>query len=79
MLNIIGQHTKLFLSRWLQNPLQTGAMIPSGSALARLMAEQIDISGHGVVVEYGRNGTVPNSLLVNTTLIPTHIPNLEAT
>ena len=53
MLRIFDQQDRLFLSRWLRNPLRTGAVMPSGSMLARLMANQIDTAGDGVVLELG--------------------------
>src|SRR6202171_4678891 len=47
-----------FLSTWLQSPLKTGALSPSGPALAKAMAAEIDPSVPGPVVELGP-GTGP--------------------
>jgi phosphatidylethanolamine/phosphatidyl-N-methylethanolamine N-methyltransferase len=47
-----------FLSTWLQSPLKTGALSPSGPALAKAMAAEIDPSVPGPVVEIGP-GTGP--------------------
>jgi phosphatidylethanolamine/phosphatidyl-N-methylethanolamine N-methyltransferase len=47
-----------FLSMWLQSPLKTGALSPSGPALAKAMAAEIDPSVPGPVVEIGP-GTGP--------------------
>jgi phosphatidylethanolamine/phosphatidyl-N-methylethanolamine N-methyltransferase len=47
-----------FLSSWLQNPLKTGAVSPSSPALARAMAQQVDPSIPGPIVELGP-GTGP--------------------
>ncbi len=75
MLRIFDQQDKIFISRWLRNPLRTGAVIPSGSMLARLMANQVDAAGDGVVLELGGGtgaitaalleaGTAPERLVV---------------
>jgi phosphatidylethanolamine/phosphatidyl-N-methylethanolamine N-methyltransferase len=42
-----------FLRTWLDKPLVTGAVTPSGKALARRMASYIDPSREGPVVELG--------------------------
>src|SRR5690349_12218267 len=47
-----------FLSSWLQNPLKTGAVSPSSPALAKAMANEIDLSVPGPIVELGP-GTGP--------------------
>lgn len=47
-----GGHIRQFLSAWLRNPMQTGALLPSGSGLARAMAAQV-VPGQGTVVELG--------------------------
>src|ERR1700682_2858314 len=47
-----------FLSTWLQSPLKTGALSPSGAALPKARAAEIDPSVPGPVVELGP-GTGP--------------------
>ncbi|RTL92812.1 phospholipid methyltransferase [Ancylobacter aquaticus] len=47
-----------FLQSWLQNPLRTGAVSPSGRALARTMASFVDPEQDGPVIELGP-GTGP--------------------
>lgn len=47
-----------FLQSWLQNPLRTGALSPSGRALARTMAGYVDPAGDGPIIELGP-GTGP--------------------
>lgn len=55
---------RLFLAGWLRSPLQVGALVPSGAALARCMAAQIDTEKPGLVVELGPGtGTVTRALL----------------
>lgn len=54
---------RLFLQHWLRSPLSMGALLPSGSPLARLMAAQIDPAG-GPVVELGAGtGAITRALL----------------
>lgn len=52
-----------FLSAWLNDPLQTGALLPSGTRLAQAMAAQVD-PGRGDVVELGvGTGAITRALL----------------
>ena len=52
-----------FLSAWLRNPRQAGALLPSGSSLAQAMAAQVD-PGHGLVVELGAGtGAITRALI----------------
>ena len=47
-----------FLRSWLEKPLATGAVMPSGKALARVMASYVDPHASGPVIELGP-GTGP--------------------
>jgi phosphatidylethanolamine/phosphatidyl-N-methylethanolamine N-methyltransferase len=47
-----------FISSWLQSPLKTGAVSPSSPALAKAMANSIDLEIPGPIVELGP-GTGP--------------------
>lgn len=47
-----------FLRSWLEKPLATGAVMPSGKALARAMASYVDPASKGPVIELGP-GTGP--------------------
>lgn len=42
-----------FFKQWLHNPLRTGAIVPSSKALAMRMIQDLDFSGHKVVIELG--------------------------
>ena len=58
-----NDYNRQFLSAWLRNPLQTGALLPSGSGLARAMASQV-VPGHGRVVELGAGtGVITRALI----------------
>lgn len=53
-----------FLQSWFQNPLKTGAVSPSGPALAKMMARYLDPSHDGPVIELGPGtGPVTKALL----------------
>ncbi len=47
-----------FIRSWIEKPLSTGAVMPSGRALARTMASYVDIKASGPVIELGP-GTGP--------------------
>lgn len=53
-----------FISAWLRNPLQTGALWPSGQSLARVMARHADLHRAGPVAELGAGtGAITRALL----------------
>ncbi len=53
-----------FFKAWVENPTTTGAVSPSGKALARAMARHVDISIPGPVIELGPGtGPVTQALL----------------
>ncbi|HYZ62788.1 MAG TPA: methyltransferase domain-containing protein [Acetobacteraceae bacterium] len=54
----------LFLRRWLANPLQMGALVPSSPALCRLVAAQVRRAPDEWVIELGAGtGAVSRALL----------------
>ena len=56
-------HNRQLLSAWFRNPLQTGALLPSGAGLAQAMAAQVE-PGRGVVVELGAGtGAITHALI----------------
>lgn len=53
-----------FLKSWIEKPLQTGAVMPSGRFLARAMAQPVDPRPEGPVVELGPGtGPVTDALI----------------
>ncbi len=53
-----------FLKSWIENPLKTGAVVPSGKLLAQKMAAVVDPMAPGPVVELGPGtGPVTQALL----------------
>ncbi len=47
-----------FIRTWIEKPIRTGAVMPSGKALARVMARYVDPQSSGPVIELGP-GTGP--------------------
>lgn len=47
-----------FIRTWFEKPIRTGAVMPSGKALARVMARYVDPNSNGPVIELGP-GTGP--------------------
>jgi len=47
-----------FIRSWIEKPISTGAVMPSGKALARTMANYVDPKSNGPVIELGP-GTGP--------------------
>ena len=55
---------RLFLTYWVRAPLRTGAVLPSGTGLARTMAAQVNVTQEETVVELGAGtGAVTRALL----------------
>ncbi len=54
-----------FLRSWLEKPLMTGAVAPSGKALARTMASYVDPTAQGPVIELGPGTGPVTEALVN--------------
>lgn len=53
-----------FIRSWLENPMMAGAIAPSGRFLARAMAQCVDLSQQGPIVELGPGtGPVTRALL----------------
>ena len=53
-----------FLRSWIEKPLHMGAVMPSGRALARTMAQYVDRGAEGPVIELGPGtGAVTNALI----------------
>jgi len=55
-----------FLRSWIDKPLHMGAVMPSGKALARTMAQYVDHRGTGPVIELGPGtGAITTALLAH--------------
>ncbi len=66
-----------FLKNWLDKPLVTGAVAPSGPALSRLMASHVDIDVPGLVVELGPGTGVVTQALIERGVEASRIAAIE--
>jgi phosphatidylethanolamine/phosphatidyl-N-methylethanolamine N-methyltransferase len=66
-----------FIRSWLDNPLSTGAVTPSGRVLARTMARYVEPELPGVVVELGPGTGPVTEALVDHGVHPSRLVLLE--
>jgi phosphatidylethanolamine/phosphatidyl-N-methylethanolamine N-methyltransferase len=69
--------TLRFFRTWLQKPKLTGAVAPSGRALARAMAEQVPAGGDLPVLELGPGTGVVTAALIERGVAPERIVAVE--
>ena len=61
---MIVKDDRVLFARWLRNPRRIGAVLPSGLALTRAIAAEVDLARPGAVVELGGGtGAVTRALL----------------
>lgn len=66
-----------FIKSWAGNPLKTGAVSPSGSALAKRMAQQIDMNRSGQVIELGPGTGVVTEAILKQGVEPGRLTAIE--
>lgn len=66
-----------FFKSWLDNPLLTGAVSPSGPALAQMMARAIDPAATGPIVELGPGTGVITKALIDRGIAPERLILVE--
>lgn len=66
-----------FLRSWLDKPLTTGAVMPSGKALARTMARYVDPEIEGPVIELGPGTGAVTEALVEQGVDPARLVLVE--
>jgi phosphatidylethanolamine/phosphatidyl-N-methylethanolamine N-methyltransferase len=66
-----------FFSSWVRNPLKMGAVAPSGRALTRAMAAQVDPALPGPVLELGPGTGVATSALLERGIKPERLVLIE--
>jgi phosphatidylethanolamine/phosphatidyl-N-methylethanolamine N-methyltransferase len=66
-----------FLRSWMEKPLATGAVMPSGKALARAMAKFVDPSLDGHVIELGPGTGAVTAALVEQGVDPARLVLVE--
>jgi phosphatidylethanolamine/phosphatidyl-N-methylethanolamine N-methyltransferase len=77
MAKLLDKTDGVFFARWLRNPRSTASIVPSGAALARLMARQIDPRRPGIVVELGAGTGAITVALLGTGLAPERLIVVE--
>jgi phosphatidylethanolamine/phosphatidyl-N-methylethanolamine N-methyltransferase len=66
-----------FLRTWIEKPLATGAVMPSGRVLARTMARYVDPKSTGPVIELGPGTGPVTEALVNRGVDPARLLLVE--
>ena len=66
-----------FLRSWIEKPLSTGAVMPSGKGLARTMARYVDPDSAGPVVELGPGTGPVTEALIDHGVDPTRLVLVE--
>lgn len=66
-----------FIRSWLERPLSTGAVTPSGKVLARAMASYVDPAGDGPVIELGPGTGPVTEALVEAGVSPSRLVLVE--
>jgi phosphatidylethanolamine/phosphatidyl-N-methylethanolamine N-methyltransferase len=66
-----------FLRSWIERPLSTGAVAPSGKILARTMARYVDPHSNGPVVELGPGTGPVTEALVEAGVAPSRLVLVE--
>jgi len=66
-----------FIRSWIEKPLRTGAVMPSGKALARTMAAYVDPLSSGPVVEIGPGTGPVTAALVERGIDPARLVLVE--
>lgn len=66
-----------FIRTWMEKPLTTGAVSPSGRALARAMAARIDPTWNGTVVELGPGTGAVTAALLERGVPPARLAAVE--
>src|SRR3954453_10937325 len=66
-----------FIRSWIEKPLRTGAVMPSGKFLARTMARHVDPSVEGPVIELGPGTGPVTAALVEQGIHPSRLVLVE--
>src|SRR5690349_23676898 len=66
-----------FLRTWIEKPLATGAVMPSGRVLARTMARYVDPNSKGPVIELGPGTGPVTAALVDQGIDPSRLVLVE--
>ena len=73
----LNTHDKAFFWQWLRNPKEIGALFPSSSSLADMMAAQVPISDDGIILELGGGTGVITKALLQAGICPDQLLIME--
>jgi phosphatidylethanolamine/phosphatidyl-N-methylethanolamine N-methyltransferase len=74
---MITRDSRLFLRRWLRNPITVGAIAPSSRRLADAMARQVPLDPPGWVIELGGGTGVITAALLRAGVAPERLVVVE--
>jgi phosphatidylethanolamine/phosphatidyl-N-methylethanolamine N-methyltransferase len=74
---MITRESRLFLRRWLHNPMQVGAIAPSSRRLADAIAGQVPFDSPGWIIELGGGTGVVTDALLRRGLAPARLVVIE--
>ena len=74
---MLSRDSRLFLRRWLNNPMRVGAIAPSSRRLADEMAKLVPTGGHGWVIELGGGTGVVTAALLRAGIAPGRLAVIE--
>jgi len=74
---MITRDSRLFLRRWLRNPVTVGAIAPSSRRLADAMARQVPLDPPGWVIELGGGTGVITAALLRAGVAPERLVVVE--
>lgn len=72
-----AQHAIVFFTHWLRKPVRAGAIAPSGRALSTAMAQEIDPTKSGIVIELGGGTGSITQACLNAGLAPQNLVVFE--
>jgi phosphatidylethanolamine/phosphatidyl-N-methylethanolamine N-methyltransferase len=74
---MLTSESRLFLRRWLHNPLRIGAIAPSSRRLADAMARLVPAGGPGWIIELGGGTGVITAALLRAGIAPGRLAVIE--
>jgi phosphatidylethanolamine/phosphatidyl-N-methylethanolamine N-methyltransferase len=74
---MLSRDSRLFLRRWLNNPMRVGAIAPSSRRLADAMARLVPDGGQGWVIELGGGTGVIAAALLRAGIAPARLVVIE--